>query len=262
MAKMTRQTMLWFGSNVGGAEIGVFGSLAAGSPAYSTVIATIQSLPAWGSGWSAETIATNRPALEDMNAVCYVLSYGVSYLHQMGIAEYDAGTVYYTNSLCMYNGVIYQSLEDSNVGNTPANGTYWYANVVMLNSSHQIKAVDGSLLTGITGRLTAGSPCVQNPVTVATKTTQAHGLGAIPNLVVAYYECLSADNNYAQGDRIMMQNEQSYYGGSMWRMDATNVYILTHATNAPQALDGVTPESAVTLTASKWKAVVIPYKLT
>ncbi len=126
MAKITRQTLLVFGINAGGADIGVFGSLAAGSPTYSNVISTIQSLPAWGTGWAAETIATNRPALEDMNAVCHVLSYGICYLHEMGIPEWDYGTTYYTNSYAQVNGMVYISLQDNNTNHDPtASSTYW-----------------------------------------------------------------------------------------------------------------------------------------
>jgi len=127
MSKLTRQTMLWFGSSSDSSSVGVFGSIAPGGPGatYSKVIATIQSLPAWGSGWKAEVVSPLRPAIQDFNAVDYVFSYGICYLHEMGIPEYDAGTVYYTYSICQYNGVIYQSLGDSNVGNTPTPGAYW-----------------------------------------------------------------------------------------------------------------------------------------
>jgi hypothetical protein len=126
VAKITRQTLSVFGINAGGSDIGVFGSLEAGSPTYSNIISTIQGLAAWSTGWAAETIATWRPALEDMNAVHYVLSYGICYLHEMGIAEYDSATTYYTNSICQNAGIIYQSLVDNNTGNTPAiASSYW-----------------------------------------------------------------------------------------------------------------------------------------
>ena len=117
--------MKWFGSTAGAQDIGIFGSLYAGSPTYSQVISTIQSLPNWSTGWAVETINTWRPALEDMNAVCYVLSYGVSYLHEMGVAEYDAETVYYTNSFCSYGTSIYRSLVDTNLGNLPTDASKW-----------------------------------------------------------------------------------------------------------------------------------------
>lgn len=127
MSKLTRQTMLWFGSSSDSSSVGVFGSIAPGGPGatYSKVIATIQSLPAWGSGWKAEVVSPLRPAIQDFNAVDYVFSYGICYLHEMGIPEYDAGTVYYQYSICQYGGVIYQSLTDTNLNNTPTPGAYW-----------------------------------------------------------------------------------------------------------------------------------------
>ena len=118
--------MLWFGSTSDSSSVGVFGSLKAGSPTYSKVIATIQGLGAWGSGWKAEVVSPDRPALQDFNAVDYVFSYGICYLHQMGIPEWDTGTVYYTNSYCQVAGQLYQSLQDDNVGQDPTTATsYW-----------------------------------------------------------------------------------------------------------------------------------------
>lgn len=49
----------------------------------------------------------------------------LGYLFQSGIPEYDASTIYYTNSFCSYNGVVYKSLVDSNTGNTPTDGATW-----------------------------------------------------------------------------------------------------------------------------------------
>lgn len=134
MSKLTRQTMLWFGSTSDSSSVGVFGSLQAGSPTYSKVIATIQGLPAWGSGWKAEVIASERPALQDFNAVDYVFSYGINYLYQMGIPEWDSGTVYYQYSYCQISGVIYYSLQNNNVGQNPVTASsYWTAGFVGLS---------------------------------------------------------------------------------------------------------------------------------
>ena len=144
MSKLTRQTMLWFGSSSDSSSVGVFGSIAPGGPGatYSKVIATIQSLPAWGSGWKAEVVSPLRPAIQDFNAVDYVFSYGICYLHEMGIPEYDAGTVYYQYSICQYGGVIYQSLTDANIGNTPTPGAYWSVlNYVDLTTNQTVAGI-------------------------------------------------------------------------------------------------------------------------
>ncbi len=119
MAKLVRKTFLQFGSTVNaGSEIGQFGSYAA--PVYSADIDVIQAGTAWPRGWAVETIATNRPFLEDQNAVDFVFGYMLSYILQMGIPEYDASTTYYANSYVQVAGALYKSLTDTNVGNTPA----------------------------------------------------------------------------------------------------------------------------------------------
>ncbi len=126
MSKITRQTFIQFGINVNAAaDICEFGTPATGTPVYTNVIATLQALSAWTTGWAAETIANNRPFLEDMNAVCYVFSYMIAYILQMGIPEWDAGTTYYTNSLVQSGGLVYQSLIDININITPTVGANW-----------------------------------------------------------------------------------------------------------------------------------------
>jgi len=130
MAKIPRVTFKQFGVNANTAsDICEFGTPATGSPVYTGNIATLQAAAAWLTGWAAETIASNRPFLEDMNAVCAVFAYMIAYQFQMGIPEFDTGTTYYTNSIVQYNGVLYTSLTDSNIGNTPAIGTYWTSTV-------------------------------------------------------------------------------------------------------------------------------------
>jgi hypothetical protein len=161
LSKLTRQTMKWFGSTADASSVGVFGSLAAGAPTYSQVISTIQSLAAWGSGWAAEITTvgtqTNCFALEDMNAVCCVLSYGISYLHQMGIPEYDAGTVYYTNSYCQVSGVIYQSLQDTNTNHAPASSPTWW------QALQYVDLTTNQTIAGI--KTLSSSPIVPTPTT-------------------------------------------------------------------------------------------------
>lgn len=146
--KLTRQTFIQFGINVNAsADICQFGSPATGTPVYTSVIATLQALAAWTTGWAAETVANNRPFLEDMNAVHYVFSYMIAYILQMGIAEWDAGTNYYTNSIVQSGGVLYQSLIDNNLNVTPVVGVSWklavpvYRNLTALVTSFSANTV-------------------------------------------------------------------------------------------------------------------------
>lgn len=135
MTRQTRETFKQFGVNANpGTDIGVFGSLAAGTPTFSGVIATIQSLAAWLTGWTAATIGINRPALEDMMAIQYVYAYMISYLFQQGIPEYDAATTYYTNCYVQVAGALYKSIVDNNTGNTPASSPSQWTPCIDLTS--------------------------------------------------------------------------------------------------------------------------------
>ena len=166
MSKISRKTSKLFASTAGGSDIGVFGSLAAGSPAYSTDPAVIQSLSNFLTGWAAETIATRRPAYQDFNALDFLTFYQLGYLFQAGVAEWDAGTTYFAGSICtgVVTGVLYQSLVDDNLNNAVTDPTKWgkmlgtaapldvgtTANkIVQLDGSAKLPAVDGSLLTGV-----------------------------------------------------------------------------------------------------------------
>lgn len=127
MAKITRKAAKIFGENAGALEIGQFGSLAAGSIAYSTDPDTIQDLQEYLDGWFAAIVGSNSPAIEDMNALCYLYAYQVAYLMQTGVAEYNTDTTYYIGSLVNDGtGILYVSLTDDNVGNALTDTTEWF----------------------------------------------------------------------------------------------------------------------------------------
>lgn len=133
MARLARFKQLIFGSTAGAGEIAEFGSKAAGSPnTYSGSTATptlIQALAEYLDGWSAAVLGSYSPAVEDMNALFFLLSYQLTYLFEEGIAEYDATTTYYTGSLVQSAGVSYVSLVDSNLGNALTDSTKWFTPV-------------------------------------------------------------------------------------------------------------------------------------
>ncbi|MDE2019601.1 MAG: hypothetical protein KGJ13_04620, partial [Patescibacteria group bacterium] len=130
MAKINRKTAIIFGSGASSQDIEQFGSkVQAGNPNYTTDPAVIQSLSAWTTGWSAALNGTNNSEYkQDRNAVDYVASYQIAYLLQQGIPEWDSGTTYYTYSFVSYGGLLYVSLADGNLNNTPpasGNTAYW-----------------------------------------------------------------------------------------------------------------------------------------
>ncbi len=132
MAKLTRYTQQTFGTSAGANQISKFGSLAAASPqrfSGSTITpAIVQALSNYLEGWFSSVEGVFSPAIEDMNAICYLFGYQLTYLMQEGIPEYDAETIYYQYSICQLNGTIYQAIFTSGSGfsgQTPPNVTYW-----------------------------------------------------------------------------------------------------------------------------------------
>ena len=125
MSKILRKTAKIFGINAGTNQIAEFGSFAAGSPAYTTDPAVIQTLSNYLSGWFSAIVGSNSPAIEDMNALCYLFAYQIAYCMQEGVPEYDSGTTYYIGSLCSSGGTLYVSLTNSNLGNAVTSGANW-----------------------------------------------------------------------------------------------------------------------------------------
>lgn len=125
MSKLTRKTQSVFGASAGTDQISQFGSLVAGSPAYTTDPAVIQALAQYADGWFSAVLNGNAPTIEDTNALHYLETYQLAYLMQAGVAEYDAATTYYIGSICQSAGVLYTSLTNSNINNALTSLTNW-----------------------------------------------------------------------------------------------------------------------------------------
>lgn len=126
MAKIVRCTQKVFaGSVTATGNNAVFGSLKAGSPTYSNDPTTIMSLAAWDEGWPSATIGNQSPARQDFSGFQLVTTSQLAYILQEGIAEYDAATVYFTNSIAKSGSTIYRSLTDNNTGNAVTDTSNW-----------------------------------------------------------------------------------------------------------------------------------------
>lgn len=166
MAKITRATQKIFGDDVVAQDQHcVFGSLKAGSVAYSKDPATIQSLAAWGIGWKGATVNNQAPVLQDENALHYLITRQIAYLMQAGIPEYDAGTTYYTGSFCQVAGTIYKSLQDNNLNNAVSNGSWWSEFKIALATSEP-----AAVSSSTSGRIGVSD--------VAAREDHSHDLGA------------------------------------------------------------------------------------
>lgn len=120
-----RKTAVVFGENAGFQQIAEFGSLAAAAPIYSTDPAVIQSLSNWLEGWFGAVLGGNSPAIEDMNAFCYVMAYQIAYILQKGVPVYDSGTTYFQYGIVKQNGKLFVSRIDNNLGNALTSRTNW-----------------------------------------------------------------------------------------------------------------------------------------
>ena len=126
MSKITRKNQKIFGTSAGFEELAVIGSLADNSPAFSTDVETIQSLANYETGWFGVVLGNNSPAIEDMNSLCYVYAYQLTYLFQSGIPEWNTSAIYYKGSIVTDgNGFAYKSLTDDNTGNSITSTTNW-----------------------------------------------------------------------------------------------------------------------------------------
>jgi hypothetical protein len=151
MARLTRYTQKLFGSSAGSNEMAEFGSLAAGTPArYTGATITpdiIQTLSNYLVGWLGAVIGENSPAIEDMNSLCYLFSYQLSYLLQLGVPEWIATTTYYIGSIASDGaGNLYSSLTNANLNNALSDATNW-KKITGVNTV-QTKSADYQILAG------------------------------------------------------------------------------------------------------------------
>lgn len=73
-------------------------------------------------GWEKVAI-TEKPPREWFNGYAFTISQLISYLYQHGLAEWSEKQEYHINSFVNFNGVLYKSLIDDNVGKNPATDT-------------------------------------------------------------------------------------------------------------------------------------------
>lgn len=126
MSKIARITQKIFGSTAGLNRRAEIGSLAAGSPTFTTDPTVMQSLPNFLQGMDGIVIGNNSPAIQDLTSLFYVLTYQLAYLLQSGAAEWDAGTTYFQGSIVNGNsGVLFFSRTDNNLNNALTDPANW-----------------------------------------------------------------------------------------------------------------------------------------
>jgi hypothetical protein len=185
MAKITRKEQKVFGGNLTATNnIAQFGSLKAGSPAYSLDPDTIQSLSAYINGWAAAVVNNNAPALQDVNALDFLFSRQLAYLMQTGIAEWVATTTYYIGSMVNDGyGETYVSIVDDNLNNVLTDTTKWRRYITdasYLNNLSIAASVGGNALTLSLKNKEGADPSAASPANIAFRnSTQATGTYSI-----------------------------------------------------------------------------------
>ena len=154
MSRLSRFTQLIFGSTASSNQIAKFGSLEAGSPqrySGSTITpAIVQALSNYLAGWFNAVDGSYSPAIEDLNALCYLYAYQLAYLMETGIPEYDSGTTYYNANLALEpNGYrLYMSLTDNNTGNPLSDTSHWtvYGNQTITVTTNTIVQIYNNII--------------------------------------------------------------------------------------------------------------------
>jgi len=118
MAKIVRYNgnLAAFGSNAAGVERTVFGGVLQSDTLADNINADF--LTGWGI-----VSASTPPSKQDFNGLGYTTTFLLSYLHQMGIAEWNSSQEYYLGSATITAGNLYISKVTPNTGNNPATDT-------------------------------------------------------------------------------------------------------------------------------------------
>jgi len=152
MPKITRKDQKIFGGGlVAQNNIAQFGSLKANNIQYDLDPDVIQGLSAFLNGWGAAVVSNQAPALQDMNALFYLITRQLAYLVQTGVPEWNATTTYYIGSVVQDgSGNTYRSLTDTNLNHALTDSSYWSM------SGGQIPI--GSVVPIVTGNTGAWGP--------------------------------------------------------------------------------------------------------
>lgn len=125
---LTRVHQKIFAGNAVTDEIGVFGSLQAGTKLTSSNIATLQSLAAYGLGFGdAATSGEQLPSLEEVNGLHKTETEQIQYILNKGIPEWTTEAEYYIGDIQREVGgrKLYRSITDNNIGNALTDTLNW-----------------------------------------------------------------------------------------------------------------------------------------
>lgn len=132
---------------------------------------------------------SDQPTLQDFNAMGFTLGQIHAYLHQMGVAEYNATQEYHLGSIANVAGVLYVSLVDDNVGNAPASSPAQWRSADHIDSIR----IDVASATNI--NLTTAAPNTRNINITGTTTITGFTVEAGKTYFVRFAGALTLTNS-------------------------------------------------------------------
>ena len=161
MAKILRYNgnLVPFASSSLGTERTIFGEVTQADDI------TSQFTPDFLRGWGIVG-PSDQPTLQDFNAVSYTHGQILAYLHQAGVAEYNAAQEYFSGSVTQYGNKMYISRVASNIGNQPDTSPTQWTGIDDI-STDGIQGSRANLRGSVTGTsapvtITADAVCVKN----------------------------------------------------------------------------------------------------
>lgn len=133
-------------------------------------------------------------------------------------------------------------------------------NVVQLDGSAKIPAVDGSQLTNLL--LTEDFTSSEQTITAAGSLTIAHSLSSTPELVQLHIINKTAELNYSIGDVLLINPAGNAIGavsqdyGNSVVLDSTNINVRFGADTAVYEVLNKTTGVSATITPANWKLVI------
>lgn len=243
MAKITRVdgNLKAFASEQLTNERTLFGQTAQADDLTSQI--TAQFLRGWGIIGPSD-----QPSLQDFNALGYTMGQLLAYLHQMGVAEYNAAQEYYIGSVTQIGGVIYISKTAANIGNAPATSPTFWGAIVM--PSQATESVAGITALASSAEALAGVDDTKSMTALKTKQAIASAAAPLPQGIRGAASNLQVSSSGSSAavvltaDRVTLENAS----GVCVTRSSVSVTINTAAT-------GVNGLAIGTLAASTWYAV-------
>lgn len=116
-------------------------------------------------------------------------------------------------------------------------------------------------IAALAPRVVAGATLVQNPFTTNAVVTQAHGLGAVPDVWAWRLVCLTPDLGWSAGDVYSAEGMSSPNGNGILGVELTAANVVLRTSNSSFTVVNKTTRGIDTATPARWRLEIMPYKV-